>query len=253
MDIRKGVFLVLSLMLGFAPVLYGANLWQDDFDDNKLNDAYETPNGGGGAGPPQWVEEDGVVKQIEPKPGDPTYLAVELDNDIKFCGQLVRIRFDEWEDHDRSRAGVGFWLDPGDKYCGYTTVIHNSLTDGNYQFLNDARAWDGAHIVNFDTGGTGSWFWMRAEIDADASTLNGKVWDGELTDEPKEWMIETDYSTYGGLRQPTRWVGLNGGAGTGSGFSKCSFDDWFVYDAGGENIAVEAKDKLSLSWGAIKK
>ena len=94
----------------------GANLWQDNFDDNALNDVYETPNGGGGAGPPEWIEEGGVAKQIEPRPGDPTYLAIELDEDIEFCGQLVRIRFDEWEDHDRSRAGVGFWLNPADEY-----------------------------------------------------------------------------------------------------------------------------------------
>jgi hypothetical protein len=66
-------------------------------------------------------------------------------------------------------------------------------------------------------------------------------------------MNETDYTTYGGVRQPTRWVGLNGGAGTTGGFSTVSFDDWFVYDKGGENLAVAPKGKLALSWGAIKK
>jgi len=253
MNVKKCMPFVLVLVFGTSSMLLGANIWVDNFDDNSLNDAYITPDGGGGAGPPQWLEEDGVAKQIEPKPGDPTYLAVELGKDIRFCGQLVRIRFDEWQDHDRSRAGVGFWLDPGDEYNGYTTVIHNSLTAGNYQFLNDARGWEGAHIVSFDTGGVDSWFWMRAEIDADASSMNGKVWVGDLADEPDGWMIETDYTTYGGLRQPTRWVGLNGGAGTGDGFSKCSFDDWIVYDAGGENLAVAPKGKIALTWGAIKK
>jgi hypothetical protein len=216
-----------------------------------MNAAYVTFNAGGGAGPPQWVEEGGVIKQIEPKSGDPTYCAVELGEDINFCGQLVRIRFDEWEDHDRSRAGVGFWLDPGDNYCGYTTLIHNSLTVGNFQFLNDARGWHGT-IIDFDTGGQGKWFWMRAEIDANAKSMNGKVWVGKLEDEPNGWMIETDYTTYGGLRNPTRWVGLNGGAGTGSGFSKMSFDDWYVYDANGP-VAVDPQQKLAVTWSGIKR
>jgi len=249
------VLLVLSaiaLVLGFTPMLLAGNLWQDNFDDNSLDNAYINPSGGNGAGDPEWVEEEGVAKQIQPKPGDPTYLAVELDRDTNFCGQLARIRFDEWEDDDRSRAGVGFWLDPADRYNGYTTVIHNSLTTGNYQFLNDALAWHGTQ-VNFDTGGVDSWFWMRAEIDFDAKTMVGKVWVGSLADEPADWMNETDYTTYGGVRPPTRWVGLNGGAGTGTGFSKVSFDDWVVYDAGGENFAIDSKGKIALCWGAIKK
>ena len=156
------VLTVIALMLGVSPILLAANLWQDDFNDGAINSAYLTPDGGNGVGPPQWSETGGVLKQIEPRSGDPTYCAIDLGQDISFCGQLVRIRFDEWEDHDRSRAGVGFWLNPDDGYRGYTTVIHNSLTVGNYQFLNDALAWDGAHIVSFDAGEVGSWFWMRA-------------------------------------------------------------------------------------------
>ena len=247
------VLTIITLMLGIAPTLFAVNLWYDNFDDGVMNATYVTPDGGGGAGPPQWVEEDGVLKQIEPKPGDPTYCAVELAEDITFCGQLVKIRFDEWEDNDRSRAGIGFWLDPGDGYCGYTTVIHNSLTAGNFQFLNDARGWHPTQ-VNFDTGGTGSWFWMRAEIDTNANTMNGKVWVGDLNDEPDGWMNETDYTTYGGLRNPTKWVGLNGGAGTGDGFSKVSFDEWYVYDAGGlVTTAVRPLGKLATTWGELKR
>ena len=243
----------ITMILGMASMLFAANLWQDNFDDGALNTAYLTTIGGNGIGDPEWVEEDGVVKQIQPKPGDPTYYAVELSQDISFCGQLVKIRFDEWEDHDRSRAGIGFWLDPGDKYNGYTTLIHNSLTAGNYQFLNDARGWHGTQ-VNFDTGGVGSWFWMRSEIDADAKTMVGNVWLGDLSDEPAGWMNETDYTTYGGLRKPTKWVGLNGGAGTGDGLSTVSFDEWYVYDVGGPvTTAVNPQGKLATTWGTLKR
>jgi len=253
MNISKSMLVVVVLTFGFSSTLLATNLWQDDFDDGSLNAAYLTPDGGNGAGPPEWVEEDGVIKQIQVRPGDPTYCAVQLQEDINFCGQLVRIRFDDWQDDDRSRAGVGFWLDPGDKYCGYTTVIHESLTTANFEFLNDARGWQNVE-PSFDTGGVGSWFWMRAEIDFDAKSMNGSVWVGDVSDEPDNWMIESDYTTYGGVRTPTRWVGLNGGAGTGSGHSKVSFDDWTVYDAGGEaGFAVAPKGKIALTWGAIKK
>jgi len=246
------VLLSIMLMSLIAPMLFAANLWQDNFDDGALNAAYEMHDGGNGIGPPQWVEEDGVVKQIEPKPGDPTYLAVDLGTNIDFCGQLVRIRFDEWEDHDRSRAGIGFWVDPDDNFGGYTTLIHNSLTAGNFQFLNDARAWHG-DILDFDTGGVGSWFWMRAEIDANAQTLVGKAWTGDLSDEPAGWMTETDYTTFGDARPPNTWVGLNGGAGTADGLTKVSFDDWFVYDMDGlATTAVSSQGKLATTWGEVR-
>ena len=94
---------------------------------------------------------------------------------------------------------------------------------------------------------------MRAEINFDTKIMVGKVWVVSLADEPADWMNETDYTTYGGVRSPSRWVGLNGGAGTADGFSKVSFDDWVVYDAGGENLAVDSKGKIALCWGAIKK
>ena len=245
------VFMAIALILGLVPLALASNLWQDEFEDGSLDAGYVFSDGGNGVGPPQWVEEGGVIKQIEPKSGDPTYCAIDLGQNIDFVGQIVRIRFDEWEDHDRSRAGVGFWNDPADNYNGYTTLIHNSLTVGNYQFLNDARGWDGGQ-VDFDTGGVGSWFWMRSEIDASASTMVGKVWTGDLSDEPAGWMTETDYSAYGGLRQPTTWVGLNGGAGTADGFSKVSFDTWIVYDADGPT-AVSSQGKLATTWGGLKR
>jgi hypothetical protein len=251
--VKSVLLIVVTIVFVITPMSFAANLWNDDFSDGKINAAYKTPSSGGGAAPPKWVEEQGVIKQTESRPGDPTYCAMELPKDIEFCGQLVRIRFDEWQDHDRSRAGVGFWLDPAGAYQGYTTVIHNSLTSGNYQFLNDARGWHGT-IVNFNTGGVNSWFWMKSEINLATKKMVGKVWTGELKDEPKSWMNEVDYTTFGAVRNPTRWVGLNGGAGTTAGFSKVSFDEWYVYDSAGIDLtkAVEYKNKLALTWGKVK-
>lgn len=53
-----------------------------------MNPDYTLSNGGNGAGAPKWVQEDGVMKQTQPKPGDPTYCAIELDKDLSFCGQI---------------------------------------------------------------------------------------------------------------------------------------------------------------------
>ncbi len=250
---KVGLLIITLMLFLVTPFLFASNIWKDDFNSGTMNPAYKFSNGGNGAGAPKWVQEGGVMKQTQPKPGDPTYCVIELDKDLSFCGQLVRIRFDEWVDHDRSRAGVGFWLDSGDKYNGYTTVIHNSLKSGNFQFLNDARAWDNDHKIDFNIGGTGVWFWMRTEIDASAKTVNSKVWLGELKDEPKDWMLKTDYSKYGAVRNVSKLVGLNGGAGTTDGASTVSFDDWYVYDRGGAvTTAVTKHDKLSTTWASVK-
>ena len=248
------VFLItIALILGISPVLFAANIWYDNFNDNKIDAAYKTPDSKTGK-TPIWVEEGGVIKQTEPQPGDPTYLVLEQTKDLAICGQLIKIRFDEYTDHDRSRAGLGFWNDSATSYQAYATLIHNSLTVGNYQILNDARAW-GPAAINLNTGGKGAWFWMKSEINATTKKLSTKAWIGDLSAEPKAWMIEVDYTTFGAVRNPTRWVGLNGGSGTaaGGGNSKVSYDEWYVYDSSGISSSVDSKDKLTLTWGNLKK
>jgi len=250
------VLITIALILGVSQLLFAANIWYDNFNDNKMDAAYKTPDSKT-ANPPKWVEEGGVMKQTEPVPGDPTYLVLDTGKDLAFCGQLIKIRFDEWVDHDRSRAGVGFWNDTT-SYQAYATLIHNSLTVGNYQFLNDARAWH-ATKVDFNTGGKGAWFWMKSEINATTKKLSGKVWTGDLSAEPKSWITEVDYTTVGAVRTATKLVGLNGGSGTvsGGGSSKVSFDEWYVYDSGGPVISgtasVTPMEKLATSWGDIKR
>ncbi len=72
------VLTVVTLMLGITPMLLAANLWYDGFDDGVVNAAYFATSGGNGVGDPEWVEEDGVIKQIQPKPGDPTLLCCRV-------------------------------------------------------------------------------------------------------------------------------------------------------------------------------
>jgi hypothetical protein len=251
------ILITITLILGISPVLFAANIWYDNFDDNKMNAAYKTPDSKtANAKAPKWVEEGGVMKQTEPTPGDPTYLVLDTTKDLAICGQLIKIRFDDWKDHDLSRAGLGFWNDSA-SYQAYATLIHNTLTAGNFQVLNDARAW-GAAKIDFNTGGKGAWFWMKSEINATTKKLSTKVWTGALSAEPKSWMIDVDYTTVGAVRTATKLVGLNGGSANASGgLAKISFDEWYVYDSGGPVISattsVTPMAKLATSWGDIKK
>ena len=120
----KGVYaaaVVLAML--FVSQVFAANLWYDNFNDNKLDPKYivkyDPQEAGNGA---KWVEEDGVLKQTEPVPGDATYCIIKIPNAPQAIGALAKIRFDDYQDHDRSRAGVGVWLDPNDHYNGYTFV-----------------------------------------------------------------------------------------------------------------------------------
>ena len=123
---------VLGLSLISSPIAYGKVLWEDDFEDGKIDAKYVMMNH-----PGKWVEEDGVIKQTNPAPGDHTYLIIPGDFPEPHAG-IVEIRIDDWGDDDLSRAGIGFRLDPGDG-AGFAFLIHNTLN--NMEFLNDHLAW----------------------------------------------------------------------------------------------------------------
>ena len=172
---------------------------------------------------------------------------------------MAKVRIDDWEDHDRSRAGLGLWLDEGDNYNGYTWLIHERLTDTNMEFLNDARAWFNEEAT-FEVV-VGDWYWVKAFIDAGSGEIMGKIWaaaagdhDPSATGEPADWMQTRPYGDFGGIRPATSAAGLNGGAGTGGGHSTASFDDVFVYDGSGPDVltAVDPAGKASTTWAGLK-
>ena len=125
-------------------------LFFDDFDDNKLNPNYLTQHDQKEIGVTlaEWVEEDNILKEIEPVPGDPAYCVLTNQNFPASIGLQIKVRIDEWQDHNRSRVGLAVWLDKDAFYAGYTFVFYNKLKGGghagggNIQFLNDHRAWD---------------------------------------------------------------------------------------------------------------
>jgi hypothetical protein len=249
--------LACSLLLGggIAFIVLTATaktLFYDDFSA-ALGKDYVTdhPQTAVGNGKPKWVVEGGILKQTNPVPGDTTYAVVMGKGWPNEYGAMSKIRIDEWKDHDRSRAGVGVWIDPNDKYNGYTWLIHERLTTSNMEFLNDQRAWANAEAT-FPVE-IGKWYWIKMFIDS--TKVYGKIWeDGKP--EPKDWLDSKAFATFGGVRAPLPNAGLNGGAGTagGGGHSTASFDDFVVFDKDGPDpLAVEPKAKLATAWGELKR
>ncbi len=241
------VIIAFGMALVMSMTAWGGILWFDNFEDNEINADYVFKDH-----PGAWVEEDGVVKQTDPAPGDHCYLIIE-GGFPEPHSVLVKMRLDDWGDHDLSRTGIGVRLDPGDG-AGYAFLIHNTLD--NVEYLNDHLAWKNNDTVP-PSGAieVGSWYWMKAEISDDG--LKGKIWPAE-EDEPGDWLLESALD-FGAVRPASGNVGLNGGSNAGTGVTNVSFDDFLICDTSGECTpqavitAVEPEDKLASTWAAIKK
>lgn len=248
----KSVFGLAIILFGVTLVISmtarGDILWSEDFDDGEINANYVFKNH-----PGEWREEDGVIKQTNPSPGDHTYLIIEGEFPEPHS-VLVKVRIDDWGNDDLSRAGIGVRLDPSDG-GGYAFLIHNTLN--NMEFLNDHLAWKQNDTPPpFGAVEIGNWYWMKAEISDDG--LKGKIWPAE-EDEPKDWLLESKLD-FGGLRAATGNVGLNGGSNQGAGLTNVSFDDFLICETSEECTpqtierakAVEPEGKLSSTWGHMK-
>jgi hypothetical protein len=142
-------------------------------------------------------------------------------------------------------------LDPGDG-GGYAFLIHHTLQ--NMEFLNDHLAWKQNDTPPpFGEVEIGKWYWMKAEINDKG--LKGKIWPDE-EEEPTKWLLESAFD-FGGLRNESGRVGLNGGSNTGAGKTLVSFDNFAVCEEAKECnfkifMAVEATSKISITWGQLK-
>ena len=241
-----------SLCLILCFILHYASadvLFQDDFEDGVVDSQYITFGSG------DWQEGNGYIQQANPHPGDPTYLAINGGFPASVCA-IVKVRVDDWVDHDLSRTGLGFRND-ADSGEGYAFLIHNTL--GNMEFLNDKRAWKQNDTPPpFGSVEMGAWYWMKACLDDDG--FRGKIWTvGE--DEPADWLIESALD-FGAGRDNTGTVALNGGSssGDGSGLTIVTFDNFAVgedeedcvpeiFEAG---TSVEVNGKLTVIWGELK-
>ena len=245
---KYSVIVAFGFALAMSMTAWGGVLWYDDFNDNSIDGDYVFKNH-----PGEWDEENGVIKQTNPAPGDHTYLIIEGGFPEPHA-VLVKVRMDDWGDHDLSRAGIGVRLDPDG--AGYAFLIHHTLN--NMEFLNDHLAWKNNDTPPpFGEVEVGSWYWMKAEINEDG--FYGKIWPVD-EDEPDDWLLESGFD-FGGARAISGNVGLNGGSNQGAGVTNVSFDDFLICDTADECTpnaieqakAVEPDGKLSSTWAAIKK
>jgi len=249
MKLSKSVFCLLGIILSFALInaAYGKVLWMDSFDDNNIDAKYEFKDH-----PGEWVEEDGVLKQTNPAPGDHTYCLINGEFPEPHS-VIVKIRIDDWEDDDLSRTGFGVRLDPSDG-AGFAFLIHQTLN--NVEFLNDHLAWKNNDTVPpFGALEVGKWYWMKAEISDNG--FMGKIW-SEDENEPANWLLESALD-FGAVRPASGIVGLNGGSNAGTGKTLVSFDNFAVCENASECVpellttSVEPKSKITSTWGELKR
>lgn len=244
------VFVVLPII---QMPLNAETLFFDDFADGILDDVYvlDAPKTHL-ENDATWVEEDGVLKQTEPRPGDETYAIIA--NDIEFPPVITvqaKVRVDSWVDGDGARCGLGLRNNPT-VGRGLSLLFHQDQV--RIQFLSDQASWGSQATFAWEVG---SWYWFKFCVDED-DILMGKVWlDSEA--EPDDWMLEqsitfttADRSIAGGYQFPAlNASGTDVGRG---GENTISFDDVEVYDEGGSSPkAVEPQAKLSTTWGALKR
>jgi len=247
------VLIVIAVVSIIQLPLNAETLFFDDFQDGVIDDVYvlDAPKTHL-ENDPIWAEEDGVLKQKEPRPGDETYAIIA--NDIEFPPVITvqaKVRLDSWVDGDGARCGLGLRNNP-DIGQGLSLLFHQD--QGRIQFLSDQASWG---IQATFTWEVGTWYWFKFLVDEDDNLL-GKVWaDGEA--EPDDWMLEqhigftgADRSIAGGYQ----FAALNAsGTDVGrAGENTISFDDVEVYDEGGPSPqAVNPQAKLTTTWGELKR
>ena len=248
---RKFGLTSLCLILCFISYYVNAGvLFQDDFEAGTVDPQYITFGSG------DWQESNGYIQQMNPHPGDPTYLAINGGFPAG-VGAIVKVRIDEWVDHDLSRTGLAFRNDATTGE-GYAFLIHNTLN--NMEFLNDKRAWKNNDTPPpFGAVEIGGWYWMKAWIDDDG--IRGKIWAVD-ENEPADWLLESALD-FGDGRDNSGIVALNGGSssGEGSGLTVVTFNNFAVCDNAADCVpaifvsgtSVEAKDKLAVTWGELKR
>jgi len=247
-----GVLIVPLLVSITQMPLHAETLFFDDFEDGVIGDVYILDAPETHPGKPDWVEEDGVLKQISIEPGDETYAIIA--EDIEFPELITiqaKMRVDSWVNGDGARCGVGLRNNP-DMGRGLSLLFHED--QNRIQFLSDQASWGIQTVFPWETG---KWYWFKFHVDENDDLL-GKVWeDGEA--EPDDWMMEqniaftaADRSYEGGYQFPA--LNASGKEVNRAGDNTVSFDDVEVYDEGGPSPkAVSARGKLAATWGEIKR
>ena len=226
--------LVIVFLAGFSGISIAETLFYDDFEDGKIDAAWEFIHG-------DWVEENGVLSQLDADAGiDPVAKAIIQDKD--YLGELTiqaKVRVDKWSGSDPARGGVALRTDVSNGH-GFNLLFR--APSGQLWFLDDFVVW--GNSVPFDWE-EGEWYYFQMYID-EKDEMSGKTW-ADGTAEPEDYMLDQE----GWIgRSPDGPPGLNGG-NTGSAMS---FDEVEVWDAQGPTpkAVFMSSEKLTVTWGSLK-
>ncbi|KKK72876.1 hypothetical protein LCGC14_2899490, partial [marine sediment metagenome] len=130
----------------------------------------------------KWERQDGYLKQLDPRPADPTKAILVLgDNsdDVSHDVSVVaKLRLDAWKDGEWARAGISVCSDPTNGH-GLNLVFHR----GKLNFMHDFVIWGSSVEFPYQPG---TWYWMK--LSKKGGEVKGKAWRDE-DPEPADWMI----------------------------------------------------------------
>ena len=237
------IFLVAGFLVIFAvPLLRAETLFFDDFEDGRIDDAFQFTGQG-----PEFVEENGVLTQKTQVVGDACYAVIADKEYPEVLTIQAKLRVDEWKSGPYARTGVGVRvsIDTGEGIAFLFSDHRVAKPQTGVAFLDDHVAWGPLENYEWEMD---TWYWFQFHIDQKGE-LHSKIWqDGEA--EPKDWMW--DIASFG-VNRVEGYPGLNASSGGGDGVSIPSFDSVEVWDEGGPTPkAIEPSDKLAITWAGIK-
>jgi len=239
----RALFLIVIATLLTSPFSSALTLFFDDFENGRISNAFEFTGNN-----PEFVEEDGVLRQNKKVVGDVCYAVIADKEYPKVLTIKAKMRVDEWETGAYARSGVGVRVskDTGQGLAFLFSDHRVGKPRTGVSFLDDHVAWGPLESYDWEIK---KWYWFQLHID-DESQLHAKIWqDGEA--EPKNWLWEIANF---GVARTEGYPGLGASSGDGGGVSLPSFDQVEVWDKDGSTYVehVNTAGKLAAAWGRIK-
>jgi len=154
--------LLLSIVIAtlLAPSLAEAKtLFFDDFEDGKINNVFEFTGNN-----PEFVEEDGVLKQQKQGVGDSCYAVITDKKYPKVLTIKAKMRVDEWETGAYARSGVGVRVstETGQGLAFLFSDHRVGKPRTGVAFLDDHIAWGPLEAYDWEIN---QWYWFQLHID----------------------------------------------------------------------------------------
>ncbi len=234
-------FAIVSLiMFSISVISASAEIWEDHFDGNTINERWTTAvSRSGGVLPTDWQVEGGVLKGHWSTHGQ-QHLLIEYPPQ-EYTVQL-RCRFDNLiKSNSGNGVGIVFHsLGPNGPVHNWGSVdfygfaIGPTVSPGYAAFFRFGAGWYDApaSLVPGEPISVGEWYTLKLVV-------QGNSFRGYVND---ELVIDTQDDTFRG-----DYVGLYMSLNVDA-----SFDDFMITDQAGVVSAVSAEGKLSATWGHMK-